>query len=68
MCWMQAIQAPTLRLMLGLLASHPDRFFFAVTGDASLRSRPMDRVIQPLSQMGADIWGRNGQPPGPPWQ
>jgi 3-phosphoshikimate 1-carboxyvinyltransferase len=47
----------TLRLMLGLLASHPDRFF-AVTGDASLRSRPMDRVIQPLSQMGAQIWGR----------
>jgi 3-phosphoshikimate 1-carboxyvinyltransferase len=49
----------TLRLMLGLLASHPDRFF-TVTGDASLRSRPMDRVIKPLSQMGADIWGRMG--------
>jgi 3-phosphoshikimate 1-carboxyvinyltransferase len=49
----------TLRLMLGLLASHPDRFF-AVTGDASLRSRPMDRVITPLSQMGAQIWGRQG--------
>ena len=31
-----------------------------MTGDASLRSRPMDRVIQPLSQMGADIWGRMG--------
>ena len=49
----------TLRLMLGLLASHPDRFF-AVTGDGSLRSRPMDRVINPLSQMGAAIWGRMG--------
>ena len=49
----------TLRLMLGLLASHPDRFFM-VTGDASLRSRPMDRVIKPLSQMGAKIWGRMG--------
>ena len=49
----------TLRLMLGLLASHPDRFF-TVTGDASLRSRPMDRVIKPLSQMGAKIWGRMG--------
>ncbi|MGB3135260.1 MAG: 3-phosphoshikimate 1-carboxyvinyltransferase, partial [Nodosilinea sp.] len=47
----------TLRLMLGLLASHPDRYF-AVTGDESLRSRPMDRVIQPLAQMGAEIWGR----------
>jgi 3-phosphoshikimate 1-carboxyvinyltransferase len=47
----------TLRLMLGLLASQPDRFF-TVTGDASLRSRPMDRVIRPLNQMGASIWGR----------
>jgi 3-phosphoshikimate 1-carboxyvinyltransferase len=49
----------TLRLMMGLLASHADRFF-TVTGDASLRSRPMDRVIVPLSQMGAQIWGRQG--------
>lgn len=47
----------TLRLMLGLLASHPGRFF-SVTGDNSLRSRPMSRVIIPLSQMGAKIWGR----------
>lgn len=48
----------TMRLMLGLLASHPDRLF-VVTGDSSLRSRPMSRVIKPLSQMGARIWGRN---------
>lgn len=34
----------TLRLMLGLLASQPGHFF-TVTGDASLRSRPMGRVI-----------------------
>ncbi|NJL87852.1 MAG: 3-phosphoshikimate 1-carboxyvinyltransferase [Leptolyngbyaceae cyanobacterium SM1_1_3] len=47
----------TLRLMLGLLASHPDRFF-TVTGDDSLRSRPMSRVVTPLTQMGAQIWGR----------
>jgi 3-phosphoshikimate 1-carboxyvinyltransferase len=47
----------TLRLMLGLLAAHGDRVF-TVTGDASLRSRPMGRVITPLKQMGADIWGR----------
>ncbi|MBW4518219.1 MAG: 3-phosphoshikimate 1-carboxyvinyltransferase [Scytolyngbya sp. HA4215-MV1] len=47
----------TLRLMLGILASHPDRFF-AVTGDASLRTRPMSRVVDPLKQMGAQIWGR----------
>lgn len=49
----------TMRLMLGILASHPDRFF-TVTGDKSLRSRPMSRVVQPLQQMGAQIWGRNG--------
>lgn len=47
----------TIRLMLGLLASHPGRLF-VVTGDNSLRSRPMSRVVQPLQQMGAKIWGR----------
>ena len=47
----------TMRLMLGLLASHPDRFF-TVTGDDSLRSRPMSRVVTPLVEMGAQIWGR----------
>lgn len=47
----------TLRLMLGILAAHPGRFF-TVTGDGSLRSRPMLRVVKPLLQMGADIWGR----------
>jgi 3-phosphoshikimate 1-carboxyvinyltransferase len=49
----------TMRLMLGLLASQPDRFF-TVTGDSSLRSRPMLRVIKPLQQMGAQIWHRAG--------
>jgi 3-phosphoshikimate 1-carboxyvinyltransferase len=47
----------TLRLMLGILASHPGRFF-TITGDNSLRSRPMSRVVKPLQQMGANIWGR----------
>ncbi|MBE9045347.1 3-phosphoshikimate 1-carboxyvinyltransferase [Pleurocapsales cyanobacterium LEGE 10410] len=47
----------TMRLMLGLLASHSDRLF-VVTGDNSLRSRPMSRVVKPLVQMGAHIWGR----------
>ncbi len=47
----------TMRLMLGILASHPDRFFM-VTGDDSLRSRPMSRVVKPLAEMGAQIWGR----------
>lgn len=47
----------TLRLMLGILASHGGRFF-VVTGDDSLRSRPMSRVVKPLQAMGAQIWGR----------
>jgi len=47
----------TMRLMLGILASHPGRLF-VMTGDNSLRSRPMSRVIKPLQQMGAQIWGR----------
>ncbi|NCJ07198.1 3-phosphoshikimate 1-carboxyvinyltransferase [Synechococcales cyanobacterium C] len=49
----------TLRLMLGVLASHAGRFF-TVTGDRSLRSRPMGRVVHPLQDMGAHIWGRQG--------
>jgi 3-phosphoshikimate 1-carboxyvinyltransferase len=47
----------TIRLMMGLLAGHAGKFF-AVTGDHSLRSRPMSRVIKPLSLMGAKIWGK----------
>ncbi|QUS60781.1 3-phosphoshikimate 1-carboxyvinyltransferase [Synechocystis sp. PCC 7339] len=48
----------TMRLMLGLLAGQRD-CLFTVTGDDSLRHRPMSRVIQPLQQMGAKIWARN---------
>jgi 3-phosphoshikimate 1-carboxyvinyltransferase len=48
----------TMRLMLGLLAGQWD-CVFTVTGDGSLRNRPMSRVIQPLQQMGAEIWARN---------
>ncbi len=47
----------TMRLMLGLLAGSEGKFF-TVTGDSSLRSRPMSRVVKPLQQMGASIWGR----------
>ena len=39
------------RLLMGLVASHP--ITAAFTGDASLSKRPMGRVIEPLSQMGA---------------
>ena len=41
----------TTRLLLGLLAGH--RFRATLTGDASLRRRPMRRVTVPLSEMGA---------------
>ena len=41
------------RLLMGLVATHPITTTF--TGDASLSGRPMGRVIDPLSQMGADI-------------
>ena len=47
-----------MRLASGLLASQP--FLGILTGDASLRSRPMDRVIVPLRAMGADVRGRGG--------
>lgn len=46
------------RLLMGLLASHPLRATF--TGDASLRRRPMGRVIEPLSRMGAEILASEG--------
>ncbi len=50
--------ATTLRLLAGLLA--PQSFLSVLSGDASLRSRPVDRVIQPLRLMGAQMWGRAG--------
>lgn len=47
----------TLRLLLGLTA--PQNFLATFTGDDSLRKRPMARVIKPLAEMGASIFGRN---------
>ena len=46
----------TIRLLTGLLSGQP--FFTVLTGDASIRSRPMARVVDPLRQMGALIQGR----------
>jgi 3-phosphoshikimate 1-carboxyvinyltransferase len=43
----------TARLMLGILAGQ--KFRATLTGDASLRRRPMRRVTEPLKAMGADI-------------
>jgi 3-phosphoshikimate 1-carboxyvinyltransferase len=48
----------TMRLLSGLLAGQP--FYSVLTGDASLRSRPMGRVLDPLRQMGATVRGRRG--------
>ncbi|MGD9850492.1 MAG: 3-phosphoshikimate 1-carboxyvinyltransferase [Nitrospirales bacterium] len=47
-----------LRLLAGVLAGQ--RFFSVLTGDASLRSRPMARIVRPLKLMGAKISGRKG--------
>ncbi|MDP6508650.1 MAG: 3-phosphoshikimate 1-carboxyvinyltransferase [Chloroflexota bacterium] len=47
----------TMRLLLGVLAGLP--FSSTVTGDKSLRGRPMGRITDPLRQMGARISGRN---------
>jgi 3-phosphoshikimate 1-carboxyvinyltransferase len=46
------------RLLLGLLSGHP--IFAVMTGDASLRRRPMKRVTDPLSATGAQFWTREG--------
>ena len=46
----------TIRLFCGLLAGQP--FYATITGDASIRRRPMARVTRPLREMGARIFGR----------
>jgi 3-phosphoshikimate 1-carboxyvinyltransferase len=48
----------TMRLLTGLLSGQ--NFYTVLTGDSSLRNRPMGRVIEPLRRMGAQIWGRKG--------
>jgi len=50
--------ATAARLLLGILATHPIICF--VTSDASLRSRPMRRVTEPLSRFGAKFTTREG--------
>ena len=69
---LQGLQAPTgpldlgnagtgMRLMCGLMAGQP--FDSVLTGDASLCSRPMGRVIDPLKLMGAQIASEDGGRP-----
>jgi 3-phosphoshikimate 1-carboxyvinyltransferase len=48
----------TMRMLAGVLAGQP--FTSTLTGDDSLRKRPMRRVIEPLRQMGAEIESREG--------
>lgn len=48
----------TMRLLAGLLAGLPGHA--VLTGDASLRQRPMARIVEPLRRMGARVDGREG--------
>jgi 3-phosphoshikimate 1-carboxyvinyltransferase len=51
----------TMRMLSGILAAQP--FLAELTGDDSLRRRPMRRIIVPLERMGARIGSRDGRPP-----
>ena len=48
----------TIRLMAGVLAGQA--FMSVMTGDRSIRSRPMARIVDPLRLMGAEVDGREG--------
>jgi 3-phosphoshikimate 1-carboxyvinyltransferase len=51
----------TMRMLAGVLAAHP--FSTSLTGDESLRRRPMRRIIVPLERMGCRITSDDGRPP-----
>lgn len=51
----------TMRMLAGALAAHP--FESVIRGDASLNRRPMGRVMEPLRQMGATLWGGDDDRP-----
>jgi 3-phosphoshikimate 1-carboxyvinyltransferase len=51
----------TMRMLSGIVAAQ--RFTSEMTGDESLSRRPMERVISPLSAMGAQIVSHDGKPP-----
>ena len=51
----------TIRMLSGLLAGQ--RFDSEIDGDASLRRRPMARIVEPLARMGARIEAADGKPP-----
>jgi 3-phosphoshikimate 1-carboxyvinyltransferase len=66
---LQAPEAPldcgnsgtTMRLLAGILAGQP--FESVLTGDASLRARPMERIAAPLRRMGAEVELTDGGAP-----
>ncbi len=47
----------TIRLMCGLLSATKKGLMFVLSGDSSINKRPMERVIAPLTEMGASIFG-----------
>jgi 3-phosphoshikimate 1-carboxyvinyltransferase len=51
----------TIRMLSGIVAGQ--KFSSEMAGDESLSRRPMERVITPLTAMGAQITSRNGRPP-----
>ena len=51
----------TMRMLAGILAAQP--FRASMTGDDSLRCRPMRRIIGPLERMGARVVSTGGRPP-----
>ncbi|MEA2016515.1 MAG: 3-phosphoshikimate 1-carboxyvinyltransferase [Actinomycetota bacterium] len=53
----------TIRIMSGVLSS--TNFMSVLSGDKSINSRPMGRIIEPLSRMGAEIYGRENNTKAP---
>jgi 3-phosphoshikimate 1-carboxyvinyltransferase len=51
----------TMRLLPGILAGQQGRF--ELTGDESLRRRPVNRIAEPLAEMGARVESEDGKPP-----
>src|SRR4030065_2368971 len=50
----------TIRIMSGMLSA--TNFMSVLSGDKSIKSRPMERIITPLREMGTKIYGRNTRP------
>jgi 3-phosphoshikimate 1-carboxyvinyltransferase len=57
--WLDCENSGTaMRVLAGVLAGRP--FLSVLSGDGSLRSRPMGRIVEPLRAMGAHVDGRDG--------